>query len=348
MSESSGDKTEQPTAKRLRDARKKGQVAKSKDVSSAAVIVPIMLFLWAGSDYFFGKFKQLIEQPIWIEGVNFQKAYNVVIEQVFYLFLLVVTPVVGIAALAALFAGYLQVGGLFAPEAVKPDLKKMDPIEALKNIFSKKNTVTMLISMLKIIIMTYLVYSITKKYLPSLSVIPYCGMECIFPVLGDIMWQLIKYASVAFIAVAVADYAYQRHEYIKNLKMSKDEVKREFKESEGSPEIKGKRRQLFSEIVNSQQQANVKRSTCIVSNPTHVAIGLYYDEGNTPLPIITLKEQGLNALNIIRMAEQEGIPVMQDVPLAHSLLEEGLLDNYLPSTLIAPVAEVLRVVHDLR
>ena len=342
----SDDKTEQPTAKRLRDARKKGQVAKSKDVPSAAVIVVVMLFLWGASGYYMDKLEQVLNLPIWIGSVPFEKALSDVVRELFVLALSMVLPVVGLAALAGVLGNFFQVGALYAPEAVKPDLKKINPGAALKNIFSKKNAVELLKSTVKIAIMTYLIGRVIWVHAPSLLRIPYCGIDCLFLTLEEALLDVIVYTSMAFIIVAALDYAFQKFDYIKGLKMSKDEIKREYKESEGDPQIKGRRRQLFMEIVSSQQSSNVKRSSLIVSNPTHVAVGLYYAREKTPLPVVTLKEQGLHALRVIEIAEKEGIPVMQNIPLAHSLLECDL-DAYIPDTLIGPVAEVLRLVRGM-
>ena len=346
--DSSSDKTEQPTPKRLRDARKKGQVAKSKEVSSAAVIVSLMLFLWASSDFYLKKFEELLESPIWLESVVFDAAFDDMVRKALELGLLMIFPVALIGLLAAVFGNFVQVGVLFAPEAVKPDLKKINPGKALKNIFSKKNMVELLKSLLKIAFMTYLIGHIIWVNASTIMRIPYCGINCIMPILGMLFSQVVIYASAAFIIVAAADYVFQKFEHIKGLKMSKDEVKREYKETEGSPEIKGRRRQLFMEIVNSQQVANVKRSSAIVTNPTHMAIGLYYAQEKTPLPIVTLKEQGCIAQRIVEIAEQEGIPVMQNVPLAHSLMADASLHTYIPDDLIAPVAEVLLAVRGLQ
>ena len=346
MSES-GDKTEDPTPKRLRDARNKGQVAKSKEVPSALVIVFAMLFLWGASDFYLEQLDRLLNLPIWIEGITFQAAFTDLAWEAFRLGLTMALPVVGVAFLGAFIGNFIQVGVLIAVESVKPDLKKLNPASAIKNMVSKKNIVELLKSLFKVAFMTYLVGHVIWVNLGTLLAIPHCGIDCILPILGSVVSDVIVYASLAFILVAAADYAFQKFEYIKELRMTKDEVKREFKESEGSPEIKGRRRQLFMEIVNSQQASNVKRSSVIVSNPTHVAVGLYYDREKTPLPIVTLKARGIHALRVIDIAEREGVPVMQNVPLAHSLHDDSDLDSYIPESLIVPVAEVLRVIQHM-
>ena len=156
--------------------------------------------------------------------------------------------------------------------------------------------------------------------MPSLIGVMHCGVGCLMPVLGALFTELVIYVSLAFIVVAVADFAYQKFSYIQGLKMSKDEVKREYKESEGNPEIKSRRRSLFQEIISSQETSNIRRSSVIVANPVHLAVGLFYERDRTPLPVVTLKEQGLNARRVVAIAEREDVPVMVNVPLAQSLM----------------------------
>ena len=142
--------------------------------------------------------------------------------------------------------------------------------------------------------------------LASLLRIPACGLDCVAPVSGLMLRQLMLVCAVGFLAIAVADYAFERHQHYKQLRMSKDEVKREYKEMEGSPEIKSKRRQFHQELQSSNLRADVRRSSVIVANPTHVAIGIRYRRGETPLPLITLKHTDALALRVRRIAEEEG------------------------------------------
>ena len=178
--------------------------------------------------------------------------------------------------------------------------------------------------------------------LASLLRIPACGLDCVAPVSGLMLRQLMLVCAVGFLAIAVADYAFERHQHYKQLRMSKDEVKREYKEMEGSPEIKSKRRQFHQELQSSNLRADVRRSSVIVANPTHVAIGIRYRRGETPLPLVTLKHTDALALRVRRIAEEEGIPVLQRIPLARALLRDGNVDQYIPADLIQATAEVLR------
>ena len=347
MSGSASDKTEPPTPKRLRDARKKGQVAKSKEVVSAAIIISLLFFLTVGADHYLGLFRDLFDSPIWLERVTFQEAFDDMVRKAFTLAIALIAPPVGIALAMGIFANFAQVGVLFAAEQVKPDLKKISPGKALKNIFSKKNLVELLKSLVKIAVLGVAVTHVVWTGMPTLIGVVNCGLECLTPVLGALFTELVIYVSLAFIVVAVADYAFQKLSFIKSMKMSKDEVKREYKESEGNPEMKSRRRNLFMEIVNSQETSNVRRSSVVVANPVHLAVGLYYEKDKTPLPVVTLKEQGLNAQRVVAIAEREEIPVMIDVPLAHSLMSGTAVDRYIPDDMIGPVAEVMRLVRNL-
>ncbi|MDE0365544.1 MAG: type III secretion system export apparatus subunit SctU [Gammaproteobacteria bacterium] len=347
MSGSSSDKTEPPTPKRLRDARKKGQVAKSKEVVSAAIIVSLLFFFTAGADHYLNLFRDLFDTPLWLEQVTFQEAFDDMVRKAFTLAIALIAPPVGIALAMGIFANFAQIGALFAVEQAKPDLKRLSPGKALKNIFSKKNLVELLKSLVKIAVLGIAVAHVVWNGMPVLMAVVHCGLGCLMPAIGALFSELVIYVSLAFIVVAVADYAFQKLSFIKSMKMSKDEVKREYKESEGNPEMKSRRRNLFMEIVNSQETANIKRSSVVVANPVHLAIGLYYKKTKTSLPVVTLKEQGLNAQRVVAIAERENVPVMVDVPLAHSLMSDADLNRYIPDDLIAPVAEVLRLVRSL-
>jgi type III secretion protein U len=169
----------------------------------------------------------------------------------------------------------------------------------------------------------------------------------IFPAAGSLFASLIFRVAPVFLAVAAFDYFFQRWQYVKGLRMSKDEVKREYKEMEGDPQIKGKRKQLHQEMAMSNTLANVRKAQVVVTNPTQVAVALMYDEEKTPLPVIVGMGEGQLARRIVEIAREEGIPVMQNVPLARALLQDGVENEYIPADLIKPVAEVLLWVQSL-
>ncbi|MCB1804794.1 MAG: type III secretion system export apparatus subunit SctU [Candidatus Competibacteraceae bacterium] len=341
------EKTEQPSPKKLRDARKKGQVASSKEVVSAALLLAIFAFLWAMSGFYLLKFQQMILLPSTFIGANFEYSLEQVLNGLLQLMLHLLAPLLALVIVVAILAHFAQFGLLFAFESLKPDLKKLNPLQGVKKIFSIKNLIEFLKSIIKIVFLSILLFLVIRDSLDDLLKIPGCGLECIPLVLGTLLKHLIINTAFAFIIIAAADFVFQNFQHTKQLKMTKDEVKREYKEMEGSPEIKSKRRQLHQEMMSQQVANSVKRSTVVVTNPTRIAIALEYRDGETPLPIIRAKGENLHAKRIIELAKENGIPIMENVPLARALHEQSSVDQYIPADLIEAVAEVLRWVAQL-
>ena len=205
----------------------------------------------------------------------------------------------------------------------------------------------MLKSLIKIALLSVVLYHTIRSHLGDLVKLPYCGVGCVLPLLGVLMQDLAVAAGFAFLIIAGADFAFQRFQFTQQMKMTKDEVKREYKEMEGDPMIKSKRRQLHQELLAQNMENNVKRATVVVTNPTHIAVALEYREGETPLPVVLAKGERLMAARIVEIARREGIPIMENVPLAHALYADAQVDQYIPSDLIGAVAEVLRWVAQL-
>ncbi|MCG9577579.1 type III secretion system export apparatus subunit SctU [Vibrio europaeus] len=343
----SGEKTEQPTPKKLRDARQKGQVAKSQEIVSSSLILVLIAVLFAFSDYYLEHISALLLLPSELAYQGFQDALLDVAISIAKEMAYLLAPIILVAALVAVFANMGQFGFLFTGESVKPEIKKVNPVEGAKRIFSLKSVIEFIKSILKVSLLSCIIWVTLRGNLNTLLQVPTCGLNCVPTIAGVLIKQLMIISSVGFIVIAAADFAYQKYDHTKKLKMTKDEVKREYKEMEGSPEIKSKRRQLHQELQASNQRENVKRSNVLVTNPTHIAIGLYYKKGETPLPIITLKETDAMAKRMIKIAQEEGIPVMQKVPLARALYADGQLDQYIPGDLIEATAEILRWVASL-
>jgi len=344
------EKTEQPTPKKLRDARKKGQVASSKEVASAALILSVFAYLWVLSDFFYLKLKQLILLPTTLvaQQADFHHSLKELLYGSFMLMVQLLLPLLVLVVLVAILAYFFQYGLLFAFESLKPDLKKLNPAQGIKKIFSVKNLFEFLKSIIKIVFLSILLYLVIRNSLIDLLKIPNCGLDCIPPVLGTLLEHLAINAAIAFIIIAAFDYGFQKFQFIKQLKMTKDEVKREYKEMEGNPEIKGKRRQLHQELMSQNMVNSVKRATVVVTNPTRIAIALEYTEGETPLPVVRAKGENLIAKRIIEIAQAEGIPIMENIPLARALHEQSSVDRYIPVDLIEAVAEVLRWVEQVK
>lgn len=345
----SGNKTEQPTPKRLRDARKKGQVASSKDVVSAALMVALMAFIWMGADDYYRKLEEvmLLPVPYINSGLGFRNSLDDVLMGLVILMFQLIAPPLGLVIIVAIVANVGQFGLLLSLTSIIPELKKLNPLQGLKKIFSLKNLIESAKSILKIALLSWLLYLVIRKHIADLLQLPYCGLECIPVLLAALMADLAVNAAAAFIIIAGADFAFQRFQFTKQNKMTKDEVKREYKEMEGDPRIKSKRRHLHREMMTQNMTNSVRKSTVVVTNPTHLAIALEYREGSTPLPVVRAKGENLMAKRIIEIAREEGIPIMENVPLAHALHEQASVDDYIPADLITAVAEVLRWVAQL-
>jgi type III secretion protein U len=342
------DKSEQPTSKKLRDAREKGQVASSKDVSSTALLLGLFAYLKFAWDDLYQRCQNLIVLPADFYGEPFDEAYPAVLQAVLLEIVWMTVPALAVVIVFGVAANFFQTGALLVFEPVKPDLKKINPFEKAKQIVSIKNLVEFLKSCFKVCFLGYLLYIVMRDATPALLEIPHGGLAAVESVLYQVLYEVAKYTALVYGLIAAVDLWFQRRQHVKGLMMSKDEVKREYKEMEGDPHIKSKRKHLHQEMVMSDSTERVKKATVLVTNPTHKAIAIFYEAGETKLPMITAMGEGYLAERMIKTAQEEGIPIMQNVPLATDLFEHGQIEQYIPTELITPIAEVLRWVQQLK
>lgn len=343
----SDEKTEQPTAKRLRDAREKGEVAKSQEVSAALTVMAVSLWLLGVGSDILDTLMELGRIPEMVLNRPFDVALPLALAATLSCALRLLMPLLALVMAVALCANLGQVGFLFSMKAAMPKLENLSPSRWFGKVFSRKNLVELLKNIVKVAVIGAVAWKIFEKHLPALFRIPRGGTDDIWRVLGSALSDLLLMCAGAFCVVAAVDFCYQRWQFTKQHMMSKDEVKREFKESEGDPMIKGRRRQLHQELVAQGRMDNVRRARVLVTNPTHYAVALDYEKDRTPLPVILAKGEGEMARRMIRVAEEEGIPIMRDVALARGLFERGTENAGIPADLIGPVAEVLRWVQSL-
>lgn len=344
----SGEKTEQPTPKKLRDARKKGQVAKSQDVTSAALTVTCFfvistLFYTAVDDI-----QDLILLPTNYYDVPFRDAYRPFMLGVLTKVLIISLPLLLAVIVVGLAANFFQIGFMLTMEPIKPELKKLNPIDKFKQIFALKNFVEFLKSAVKVIVIGVIVSLIVMESLDPLMKLPFGGERQVIGALKPMLGVLATNVSIAYIVIAAADFFFQKWQHVKQLKMSKDEVKREYKEMEGNPEIKSKRKQLHQEMAQSDTVERTRKSSVVVTNPTHLAIAIFYEEEGTEMPRVVAKGEDHVARRMVEVAKEEGIPVMQHVPLARALYEGVEIGRFVPPDLIEPLAEVLAFVQQLK
>jgi type III secretion protein U len=343
----SGEKTEQPTHKKLQDARKKGQVAKSKDFTQTALILALFGYvISAGSSIAHG-FAELLVLPMNFLGQPFDLALESLVSVVLHKGTMALLPFLGIVLAIGIGVEMLQVGVLFSFEALKPSGKKLNVAANAKNMVSKKSLVEFLKNILKVGVLSAILYVVVHREMEHLLELPKAGVAGVGIAITALLKVLIVNVAMVYIVIALADFIYQRFAYKKELMMSKDEVKREYKESEGDPHIKGARKHLHQEMMMSGMVEKTRKASVVVTNPTHFAVALYYDDEKTPLPMVLAKGADLVAHRMIAIAKEEGIPVMQNIPLARALYAQAQLEQYVPSDLLEPVAEVLRVVRQV-
>ncbi len=346
--ESSGEKTEMPTEKKLRDAREKGQVCTSKDIVSTALLIVMFVMVAIFSVMMVNDFSGLIGfvgQRLGGEPGGAMreggKAAAIFICKYTFVFV-IVAAIVGIAANVA------QVGFLFTLEPLKPNLSKLNPAEGFKKIFCMKNFFEFFKNVVKVTFLSYLIYKIILASIPELLTMCYGTIDDIFPCLRLMLKRLAYYTVFGYVVIAVVDRLFQQKNFTKEMMMTKDEVKREYKEMEGSQEVKQAQRQFRNELLNSPNPAPATRqASVVVTNPTRLAIGIRYNAEESPLPRVVVAGEGGHAKTIRETAMAEGIPVVENVPLARALWANGKVQEVIPDELLVPVAEILKWVKQL-
>ncbi len=211
-----------------------------------------------------------------------------------------------------------------------------------------KNFVEFVKNIIKVLVLVWAVWHVMEKNLALFFQIESLSIDAFWVATGSIVADLLIVVAGSFACIAILDFIFQKWKYNQDHLMTKDEVKQEYKEMEGDPLIKGKRRELLREMLTQDTMGKVRRAKVIVTNPTHFAVAIDYEKNVTPLPVVVAKGEGHLAKRIIQVAEEEGIPIMRNAPLARELFATGTENSYIPKNLIKPVAEVLLWVQSLQ
>lgn len=338
------EKTEKATPKKLRDARKKGQVAKSQDFPSSFTFVTsvaVVLFL---IQYLFSQlagFIVFIFKNIATPGDLAPRLGGFLIQSLFII-LSASLPVAVITTLVGLLVSFLVVGPVFSSEVLKVDLKRLNPITNLKNMFKLKTWIELIKSILKIAGAMLLIYSVIYNSIPEIvatAAAPVLGSAAVF---SSFLIKVIIRVGIFFLAVAVFDLAFQKYNFSKDMRMEKFEVKQEYRDTEGDPYLKSRRKQVAQEIAYQEGPSAARRARAVITNPIHLAIALSYDEKVEPAPKIITMGQGPVADKIISYAQEEHIPIMRNVPLAQTLFQKGKIGEYVPEETYEAIAEILQ------
>ena len=338
------EKTEKATPKKLRDARKKGQVAKSQDFASAFTFVVSIssVLILAGSiferlsSFMITTFEQSRYPGEFSSNVSSYLLQSISIIALCSFPTLIITLLVGV------LVNFLLIGPLFSLEVMIPKIEKLNPINNLKNLFKFKTLFELMKSLFKITGAIIIVYYTMKQATPEIlasAALPIVGILTIF---SSFLFKLIVRIGIFFVIVAIADLVYQRKNFAKEMRMEKFEVKQEYKDTEGDPMLKSRRKQTAQEIAYQEGPKSVRRAKTVITNPTHLAVAIEYDESVHNAPKIVTMGQGIMAEKIIQAAIEFNIPVMRNVPLAQSLFATGKIGQYIPEDTYQAVAEILK------
>jgi type III secretion protein U len=339
--EDPSSKTEKPTPKKIRDARKKGDVPKSKDLSSTIGTLVWVLIMISASGFWTEQLGELVNRTFLAMQRPFEEVkYAVMVDSVRVLLLLGVVPLV-VSSLLGTFVEFLQVRGVVAFDKVKPDINHLNPAKGIKKVFSTDNVIELIKSILKTTILLSILYVILRSHMDSIVKLPYASPGAMGSLWWRISLQFATWVLVLFFFVAALDVVLQQNSFMKKLRMSRRDIKQEMKDDEGDPYVRQRRKQLHQEWSDQNMLSGVRRSNVVVTNPTHYAVALRYEKGDTELPIVVAKGEDHMARLIKETAIQEGIPVMENVSLARALHAQIEIDDFVTVDLFEAVAQVL-------
>lgn len=342
------DKTEQPTAKKLKDARKEGNVSKSKELTSTVLVLGWLVGGWLLMGFMYARISALFEQSLAAIQLPFRDAVRELALSAFDTLLWLSLPLLALAVLLGLIVEFLQVGPIITMAKVKPDLSKLNPAEGIKKMFSMDNLVELVKSVAKSAALIFIGYLVLRRLLPELMQLPYAPPAAMGTAIWQGLMQIAVWTIFVFFFVSALDSSYQKFSYLKQLRMSRRDIRQEVKENEGDPYIKSRRRQLHQEWSQQNMLNAVRGSNVVVTNPTHIAIALQYEQGVTDLPVVVAKGEEHIAELIKKTAEESGVPILQNIDLARGLNEKVELDDYIHNEFFEAVAQVLHWAEGVR
>ncbi|KRQ87044.1 Flagellar biosynthetic protein FlhB [Caloramator mitchellensis] len=346
----SEDKTEEPSAKKLQDARKKGQVAKSVDLNSSIVLLGVMLlFLIFGQSIYFKGRNFVIQSFEYITKYDLSiSSTKVIMSFMLKNGAIVALPFVLTIMVLGVFANIVQTGFLLTGENIIPKFEKLNPANGLKRIFSKRSFLELVKSVLKISIIFYITFSFIKSKLPEILKTSDLNPYGIYPFVKDITDSQLSRLVIFLLVIGIADFIIQKRQLRKDLMMTKQEVKEELKQSEGDPQIKSRIRQKQREMAMRRMMHEVPKATVVVTNPTHFAVAIRYERNKDNAPVVVAKGADLIAKRIKEIAKENNVPVVENKILARTLYAKAELDQTIPIELYQAVAEIIAYVYSIK
>jgi flagellar biosynthesis protein FlhB len=345
--EDKSQKTEQPSQRKLEKALEQGRVVTSREVNSFFMLLFLtMSFIWILPFSFksFGKYLFSI-----IEHSSDITSISTVLKKSIYKSLIALSPLFILVIFVSFFSAFVQRGHfVFSAEQITPNLSRLSPIAGFKKIFSLSSVVELLKGITKVGFIGFFIYLIIMSDISDLAIYPQLDVSSILAKIFNTIKNILISVSITYAAIAGIDYWYQFYKHFESLKMSKQELKDEYKETEGNPEVKSKQRSIRQSIAKQRMMSNVPKSTVVITNPEHYAVALSYEENSNKAPVVVAKGMDLIALKIREIANKNDVPIVENPPLARSLYKTTDIEQQIPSEHYAAVAQVISYVYYLR
>lgn len=348
-----GEKTEPATAKKLQDARADGKVAKSKELTSAFELIVLFLCLkifisFVGDNllYMFGYiYNNMADFVSMNEGFLSAKAVTTLFFTVVTRLLLIVLPFFAFGFIVSFLISLIQVGWKVSSKPMQPRLSKFNPISGFKRILSKDALFELVKSILKIGIIVYVAYTSIRDHVDEVFILYDLSLNQAVALVGTLIINAGLKIAFVYLVVGIVDYIYQKHKFNEDMKMTKQEVKDEYKNTEGDPQIKGRQRQKMREVSRKRMMQDVPKADVVITNPTHLAVALKYDAGEGRAPVVLAKGEDYIAQRIKEIAKENNIEIVEDKPLARMLYHNVDIGAEIPPELYQAVAEVLAMIY---
>lgn len=344
-----GEKTEKATPKKREDTRKKGQVAKSQDINTAILLFFMFITFIAVGPFWQERFTSLYTH-VFTEYVT----WNLTPDQIHLIFLdiifyiaVTIAPVMGVAIIAGLASNLMQIGFLFTSEPLQMKLEKLNPISGAKRIFSVRAIVELIKSLLKITIVGAVTFSVLWESKDDIMMQAQSDLGSALSFFGSTTTRMGLSAAIALLVLGVLDYAYQRFDYEKNIRMSKNDIKDEHKNIEGNPLIKSKIRENQRQMAMRRMMSEIPDADVVITNPTHYAVAIKYDESKADAPYVVAKGADYVALKIREIAQKSQVMIVENRPLARALYANIEIGQTIDESFYQAVAEVLAYVYQV-
>jgi flagellar biosynthesis protein FlhB len=343
----SGEKTEKATPKKRQEARKKGQAAKSQDINTAVVLLAVFLFMLFGGSYLkkgtFALFKNSFQENLHMELTegNIQGMFLNILKEIAIYF----GPLLLVALIAGVISNFFQVGFMISSEAIQPKLEKINPISGFKRIFSMRAIVELMKSILKIGFIGIVTFTVLWKRMGEILVLSQKSIGTALATLSSLTVQMGLFASGALLFLAILDFLYQKYDFEKNIRMSKQDIKDEYKNTEGDPLIKSRIKQRQRELAMRRMMQEVPKADVVITNPTHFAIAVKYDEAKRDAPYVVAKGVDYTAQKIKMIAKENDVMTVENRPLARALYSQTEIGDSIPEEFFKAVAEILAFVY---